>query len=123
MFNAARISPAMGALYVLAFAAVAQDAPISGTEIQQTWVGKTLTGTTANGGTVTMKLMTDGTVTLSAGAINDSGTWRTHEDGYCTTWKTIRAGQERCFATRRSGTKIIVRNPDGSVSGEFLEIK
>ena len=45
------------------------------------------------------------------------------ENGYCTTWKKIRAGQERCFTARRNGTNITMLNPDGSVSGTFTDIK
>jgi len=101
----------------------AQEVTVTGKEIQDNWVGKTLSGTAANGAPVTMKLLTDGTATLSVGTRNDSGTWRATESGYCTTWKTIRSGQERCFTTRRSGSKVTVLNPDGSVSGQFDEIK
>jgi hypothetical protein len=103
--------------------AQAQEVPVTGKEIQDNWVGKTLSGTTASGAAVTMKLSADGTATLSVGNTNDSGTWRASENGYCTTWKTIRAGQERCFTTRRSGSKVTVLNPDGSANGQFHEIK
>jgi hypothetical protein len=101
----------------------AQDMPITGKEIQDTWVGKMVLGTTANGAEVTMRLLADGTATLSAGSTTDSGTWRSWESGYCTTWKTSRAGQERCFTARRSGSRITVLNPDGSISGYFHEIR
>lgn len=103
--------------------AQAQDMPVTGKEIQDQWVGKTLSGTTANGAPVTMRLMADGSATLVAGSTRDSGTWRASEGGYCTTWKTIRSGQERCFTTRRTATNVTVLNPDGSVSGTFHEIK
>ncbi len=103
--------------------AYAQDVPVTPKEIQDTWVGKTLVGSTANGAAATMRLHADGTATVSAGSTNDTGTWRISEQGYCTTWKSIRAGQERCFTVKRSGTKSTVLNPDGSVSGFFTEIK
>jgi hypothetical protein len=111
------------ALSSLGMHAQAQEVSVTGKEIQDNWVGKTLLGTAANGAPVTMVLSADGTATLSAGSTNDFGTWRAAENGYCTTWKTIRAGQERCFTTRRSGSKVTVLNPDGSVSGQFHEIK
>lgn len=107
---------------IAAFGTMSQEAAISPKEIQDQWVGRTLVGTTANGGKVTMVLRSDGTAELS-GAASDAGSWRVSEDGYCTTWKKIRAGQERCFTARRSGTTITVLNPDGSVSGTFTEIK
>jgi hypothetical protein len=84
--------------------------------------GRTLLGTVANGYRNDL-VLADGTATLSAGSTNDLGTWRATENGYCTIWKTIRAGQERCFTTRRFGSKVTVLNPDGSASGQFHEIK
>jgi len=110
-------------LHGVGFEVRAQDVPTPGKEIQEEWVGKTLRGATAKGAAVTMKLLTDGTATLTAGNTSDSGTWRASETGYCTTWRTIRAGQERCFTVRRTGSKVTVLNPDGSVSGYFEEIK
>jgi hypothetical protein len=107
---------------VAASYALCQESVISPKEIQDEWVGKTLVGTTANGGKVTMVLRSDGNAEL-AGAANDAGTWRVSGNGYCTTWKKIRAGQERCFTARRSGTNITVLNPDGSVSGTFSDIQ
>ena len=101
----------------------AQDGPITGKEIQDTWVGKDLIGSTASGTKVLMRLEQDGKATLLAGNTNDSGTWRLNDAGYCTTWKTIRAGQERCFTVTRAATVFKVANPDGSPSGQFTSIK
>lgn len=103
--------------------AVAQDGPVSAKEIQDTWVGKELSGSTASGAKATMRLEPDGRASLSAGNANDAGTWRPSEAGYCTTWKTIRAGQERCFTVVRTGGAFKVMNPDGSLSGQFNPVK
>ncbi|MBK7079552.1 MAG: hypothetical protein IPN24_07170 [Betaproteobacteria bacterium] len=103
--------------------ALAQDQPVTPKEIQETWVGKTLSGTNASGGPVTMKMQADGSASVAAGSTSDTGSWRLSDQGYCTTWKTIRAGQERCFTARRAGTRVTVLNPDGSVSGYFTEIR
>jgi hypothetical protein len=102
---------------------LAQEAPVTPKEIEDTWVGRTLIGTTAGGAPATLKLMPGGTAAVSAGSTNDTGTWRLSDGGYCTTWRTIRAGQERCFTARRAGTKITVQNPDGTLSGTFTEIR
>ncbi len=110
-------------LAIACASAHAQEQQVTPKEIEATWVGKTLVGTAASGAPVTMKLSADGAASISAGSTNDSGTWRLSESGYCTTWKTIRSGQERCFTARRSGTKVAVLNPDGSLSGTFDEIK
>lgn len=110
-------------LAALAWGASAQEGPVSGKEIQETWVGKELTGTTARGGKVSMKLEADGKASLAAGTTSDTGTWRPAEQGYCTTWSTIRAGQERCFTVTRDGSQFKVLNPDGTLSGSFQSIK
>ena len=102
--------------------AICLEAAIAPSEIQQRWVGKTLLGSTASGGRVTMVLRPDGSAELS-GAANDAGTWRLSENGYCTTWNKVRAGQERCFTAHRNGKAITVLNPDGSVSGTFTGIE
>ena len=101
----------------------AQDGPVSGKEVQETWVGKDLTGTTASGAKVLMRLEQDGKALLTAGNTSDSGTWRPSDTGYCTTWKTIRAGQERCFTVTRAAGVFKVANPDGSPSGQFTAIR
>jgi hypothetical protein len=101
----------------------AQELPVTPKEIQDNWVGKNLVGTTANGTPATVKLQSDGAASLAAGSTYDTGTWRLSEQGYCTTWNRIRAGQERCFTVRRIGTTMSVFNPDGSLSGQFTEIK
>jgi len=101
----------------------AQDGPVSAKEIQETWVGKDLIGTTAAGASAKVRLESNGTASLSAGRTNDTGTWRVANNGYCTTWNTIRAGQERCFTVSRTGSDFKVFNPDGSHSGTFTSIK
>jgi hypothetical protein len=103
--------------------AFAQEAPVTPKEIEDTWVGRTLVGTTAAGAPVTLMLLSGGAAAVGAGSTSDTGTWRLSDSGYCTTWRTTRAGQERCFTARRAGTKITVHNPDGSLSGTFTEIK
>jgi hypothetical protein len=104
-------------------ASYAQEQAVTPKEIRDGWVGKILVGTTASGAAVSLNLQADGTASVSAGSTNDAGTWRLSEQGYCTTWKNIRKGEERCFTVRRSGTKLTVFNPDGSVSGQFTDIK
>ena len=107
----------------LALPALAQDQPVAPKEIEESWVGRTLSGTNASGIAVTMRMQADGSASVAAGSTSDTGSWRLSDQGYCTTWKTIRAGQERCFTARRAGTRVTVLNPDGSVSGYFTEIR
>lgn len=118
-----RLAGVLVAVTALSGAALAQDATVSPKEIQDTWVGKELLGTTASGAKAAMRLEADGKASVTAGNTADTGTWRLSEKGYCTTWKTIRAGQERCFTVNRAGSVLRVLNPDGSLSGEFTSIK
>ena len=104
-------------------AALAQDVSVSAKEIQETWVGKELIGTTASGAKAWLRLESGGVASVTAGTTSDTGTWRLSDTGYCTTWKTIRPGQERCFTVTRSGSTFRVNNPDGSLSGFFTSIK
>jgi len=103
--------------------AFAQEGPVTPKEVEEGWIGRTLVGTTAAGAPATLKLLPGGAAAVSAGSTNDIGTWRLSDSGYCTTWRTIRAGQERCFTARRAGTTITVHNPDGSLSGTFTGIR
>ena len=103
--------------------AYAQEQAVTPKEIQDTWVSRPLVGKTARGAAATVRLQPDGTASVSAGSANDTGTWRLSGEGYCTTWKNIRSGQERCFTVRRVGATMKVFNPDGSLNGEFNEIK
>jgi hypothetical protein len=103
--------------------AVAQDMSVSAKEIQETWIGKELIGTTASGAKAWLRLEPGGAASVTAGTTSDTGTWRLSDTGYCTTWITIRAGQERCFTVTKSGSTFRVNNPDGSLSGYFTSIK
>ena len=116
-----RLAPAFGMLLI--GQVLAQDGPVTGKEIQEAWSGRELIDTTASGSKVYMKLEADGKASVTAGSTNDVGTWRAAESGYCTTWQTIRAGQERCFTVTRSGSTFKITNPDGSLSGYFTSIK
>lgn len=108
---------------LLAGAAVAQDAPFTAKEIQDTWIGKDLIGSTGSGARAWLRLEPDGKASVSAGATNDTGTWRISDTGYCTTWSTIRAGQERCFTVTRQGSTFKVLNPDGSLSAYITTVR
>ena len=99
----------------------AQSVPVAPAEIRDKWSGRTLQGRTPGGAAVAMSFKSDGKAELS-GAASDTGTWRVSDNGYCTTWNRIRAGQERCFTVRRAAGRIEVFNPDGSLSGSFDDL-
>lgn len=113
----------MSPMLVLMSPVAAQESLMTAKEIQDAWVGKTVLGTTANGAPVALKLHSDGTASVTAGKLSDSGTWRLSENGYCATWKVIRAGTERCFTVRKDGAKLLVMNPDGSLNSTISEVQ
>jgi hypothetical protein len=106
--------------------ALAQDGAMSPQAIESAWVGKTVIGTIGSGPLVgkqmQLTMKRDGSITID-GAVVDTGTWRLSDQGYCATWKKIRAGQERCFTVVRKGTEQVVNNPDGSLNSTVTEIR
>lgn len=117
-----KLVAAVAAVFTFSLAQ-AEDGPITAKEIKESWVGKKILGTLSNGTRLEMTLKADGTATLIALGKGDYGTWRLTEDGYCATWREIRAGQERCFTARRAGSVVVLLGPDGAEAGKFTEIR
>jgi hypothetical protein len=109
-FEALALALAMPAL------GLAQDAPVTGEEIQALWAGKELIGTTASGARFFMRFEKDGTASISVGNFNDTGHWRGSDTGYCAKWAVIRKGEERCFSAVRNGGKYRIIDPEGKLS-------
>ena len=103
--------------------AIAQDRPLTPRDVADSWVEKTAIGATGSGARVELRLKADGSASVVAGSTSDTGTWRLSETGFCTTWKTIRSGQERCFTGTIQGTAVRVFNPDGLYAGQYTEFK
>ena len=89
----------------LTMPALAQEQSVTPNEIQETWAGKTLVGTTAGGAPASIKLLSDGSASVSAGSTGDTGTWRLSDQGYCTTWRIIRAGQKTLLHSEALGNQ------------------
>ncbi|NRF70087.1 hypothetical protein HLB44_24070 [Aquincola sp. S2] len=114
---------ATAAVMLVAVGQAAHAQEVTGKEIQEQWVGKEIVGRAPNGARVIMTMNADGSAKLLIGALPDSGNWRPWEQGYCTTWKGMRGGQEMCFTVKREGdSKFQVFRPDG-VAGGTLEVK
>jgi len=101
---------------------VAQDSPMSPDEIKQAWVDKKVFSRGSTGAFFDFYLRSNGTAEVVGNSGSDSGTWRLSDTGYCTTWKKIRAGTERCFTVVKKGSSLIVFNPDLSVAAEVLKV-
>jgi hypothetical protein len=82
-------------------------------QIQSLLVGKKVVAQIGNGPMLDFQMNADLTTTTSA-AGGDVGKWRLSDDGYCITWKKIRAGNERCFKVSKMGFGYFIINPDGS---------
>jgi hypothetical protein len=66
---------------------------------------------------------TDGTVRITGGLM-DEGRWRLWEKGYCTTWRRMRSGAERCFTLQRMPDgRIEIYKPNGNVSMTIVGFK
>ncbi len=102
--------------------AVAQDSPMSPDEIKQTWVDKKVFSRAPSGAFMDFYIRSNGSAEVTAANWSDTGTWRLSEHGYCTTWKKIRPGSERCFTVMKQGTSVVVLNPDQSVAAEVLKV-
>ena len=100
----------------------AQDSPMSPDEIKQAWVDKKVFARSPSGGFFDSFHRANGSADVQGAGWSDSGTWRLSDNGYCTTWKKIRAGAERCFTVVRKGSSLVVLNPDLSVAAEVLKI-
>jgi hypothetical protein len=103
--------------------ASSQERPLTQDDVKDKWVGKVVTGSTASGVPVELRLQPDGSASVVAGKTSDAGTWRPFAQGFCTTWKKIRANEERCFTGIVQGTTVKVFNPDGSAAGQYTEFR
>lgn len=91
-------------------------------EISAQWVGKKIVARDPKGNLLDFQLRSDGTAEVAGSNWSDKGTWRLSGNGYCATWKRIRAGQERCFTVQVAGTVVTIFNPDLSVSAELVRV-
>ena len=120
-----RCSALMGAVVasiLMAPVAFAQDQAMTGEQVKAALVGKKVFGRSSSAGLVDFFMRVDGTADVAVGNMTDTGVWRITDNGYCTTWKKIRPGQERCFTLVKRGDKTLILNPDGSVGTEILRV-
>ena len=90
--------------------------PLDGNAAFRSWIGQPKTVTGMDGSTGTMRFDADGTATRTdgVGAI-DTGKWRHHELGFCSSWGKDAAGKERCYSvgTGNGQTFITLQGADG----------
>lgn len=91
--------------------------PIGQAEVQRELVGKVWKVKLPGGaGSAVEHFDADGTVQITGG-LNDSGTWRLWEKGYCTTWRQMRQGAERCFTIDKTPDgQYRIYKPNGEIS-------
>ncbi len=110
------------AIGLLLAAAPASAQALGGDRLMEEWGGKTLTARLANGSVAQISFRQDGTIAAS-GAVNDTGIWKTAADGYCTRWKALNGGQERCFTVVQNRDKYDVKNATGAYAGTFEALR
>jgi hypothetical protein len=105
-----------------ATAAQAQDQFLTGDQIKAAWTGKKLFARSGSAGLLDMQLRADGTAQVSVGNMNDTGTWRVTDDGYCAKWQRIRQGAEACFKVMKRGDRTYTVGSDGAITSEVLRV-
>src|SRR3954465_13551238 len=70
--------------------------PVGQDVVAKELAGKVWLGTSPNGASATGAFAPYGTGQI-IGGLNDSGTWRYWEKGFCTQWRRMRNGEERGF--------------------------
>lgn len=92
--------------------------PLSHSELQALHARtRTLKGTTANGDSATGTYTADGVAKINWGKGEAEGTWRIKDGKFCTTYATLRSGEERCFTVYKTGDNEYTSfNPDGSLN-------
>jgi hypothetical protein len=89
---------------------------LTGAEVMALFADKILTAVLPNGSTAELRLARDGTA-AATGAVTDQGRWWPIESGYCSQWRTLSEGQERCFSVmRRADGAFDIVNPAGAVT-------
>lgn len=114
---------ALAGLIAAMFAGAAQAQALSAADAQTLLKGKTFNTKDFGGeGTITwnddMTIAVD--VTKPDGSkVQDTGTYRFDDKGYCSTWKTVRT-TEKCFTLSKTGDKTYdILNTDGSVDSQL----
>jgi hypothetical protein len=108
--------------------ACAEEPLMTPDEIKTVWVGKKLllevpTNQAWSGYVhADLYLKTDGSVELQGSGWGHTGKWRLSNDGYCTTYKTLRNGAERCFTVVKNGPTASIVNPDKSVASRVVRV-
>jgi hypothetical protein len=119
---------AASSLLCVIASAYAEDARMTPDEIKNAWVGKKLLLEVPTNLTLSqyvhadLYLKTDGSVDLEGNGWGHRGKWRLSDDGYCTTYKTLRNGQERCFTVVKNGSTASIVNPDRSVASRVVKV-
>lgn len=115
-------------LLVGAGSAYAEEALMTPDEIKAAWAGKKLllevpTNRAWSGYVhADLYMKTDGSVELQGSGWGHTGKWRLSSEGYCTTYKTLRNGDERCFTVVKNGSTASIVNPDKSIASRVVRV-
>lgn len=104
-------------LGVAAYASAQQAAVTVGpNEVEHELAGKTWIVELPDRSPAIERFNADGTVSI-IGGLMDEGRWRLWERGYCTTWRRMRGGAERCFTLEKTADgRYLIYKPNGEIS-------
>jgi hypothetical protein len=108
----------LGANLGMAAYAFAQQAAVTvgRDEVERELVGKTWIVELPDGSPAIEHFNADGTVSI-IGGLMDEGRWRLWAQGYCTTWRRMRGGAERCFTLDKTADgQYRIYKPNGEIS-------
>jgi hypothetical protein len=89
--------------------------------IFERWIGKTLLAETPRG-LAEIRFDSDGSA-RSTGAIEDKGSWRWDDTGYCATWQKLRGGREACFTISTIAGEHYVTHKGGNEVAAKVRVK
>ena len=92
--------------------------PLSQSELQALYARpRTIQGTSAAGDRVTGSYTPEGMAKLQWSNGGAEGSWRIKDGKFCTTYSTLRGGEERCFTVYKTGDNEYKSfNPDSSLN-------
>ena len=92
--------------------------PLSQSELQALHARpRTIQGTSATGDRVTGTYTPEGVAKIQWSSGGAEGSWRIKDGKFCTTYSTLRGGEERCFTVYKTGDNEYKSfNPDGSLN-------
>ena len=102
---------------LMASISIASAKSMTRSDIEQNFIGKSLSFVSKKGVTATVRFSKNGKARLSNTNFSiksDSGTWKFKGNKHCVSWRKVRSGKEKCFTYKTAGTGKF-KNQDGTI--------